>query len=165
MDESGYISINGRIKDMVIRGGENIYPLEIEDFLLTHEEVTDAQVIRFKQFFTVYIHSKKKFCKIFILHKKVVGIPDDRLGEELVAFIKIKKNSNIDNDSLKSYCKGKVRIYIIAEYSELIFALLLKISHFKIPKNFEFVDDFPRTVTGKIEKYKLKKLAEEMYKK
>jgi fatty-acyl-CoA synthase len=82
-----------------------------------------------------------------------------------VAFIKIKKNSNIDNDSLKSYCKGKVRIYIITEYSELIFALLLKISHFKIPKNFEFVDDFPRTVTGKIEKYKLKKLAEEIYKK
>jgi fatty-acyl-CoA synthase len=82
-----------------------------------------------------------------------------------VAFIKIKKNLNIDSDSLKSYCKGKVKIYIIAEYSELIFALFLKISHFKIPKNFEFVEDFPRTVTGKIEKYKLKKLAEEIYKK
>jgi acyl-CoA synthetase (AMP-forming)/AMP-acid ligase II len=71
MDESGYISINGRIKDMVIRGGENIYPLEIEDFLLTHEEVTDAQVIRFKQFFTVYIHSKKKnFVKFLFFIKR-----------------------------------------------------------------------------------------------
>jgi fatty-acyl-CoA synthase len=82
-----------------------------------------------------------------------------------VAFIKTKRNSNIDSDSLKSYCKGKVRVYVIAEYSELTFALLLKISHFKIPKNFEFIDDFPRTVSEKIEKYKLKKLAEEIYKK
>jgi fatty-acyl-CoA synthase len=115
MDESGYISISGRIKDMVIKGGENIYPLEIEDFLLTHEEVTDAQVIRFKHFFTVSIFTKFFFCKTLILHKKVVGIPDDRLGEELVAFITIKRNSNIDSDSLKSYCKGKVGVYIIAE--------------------------------------------------
>jgi fatty-acyl-CoA synthase len=83
----------------------------------------------------------------------------------LVAFIKIKRNSNINSDSLKGYCKGKVRVYIIAEYSELIFAPFLKISHFKIPKNFEIVDDFPRTVSGKIEKHKLKKLAQEIYKK
>jgi acyl-CoA synthetase (AMP-forming)/AMP-acid ligase II len=72
MDESGYISINGRIKDMVIRGGENIYPLEIEDFLLTHEEVTDAQVIRFKHIFTVHIYSKKKknFVKFLFFIKR-----------------------------------------------------------------------------------------------
>jgi fatty-acyl-CoA synthase len=82
-----------------------------------------------------------------------------------VAFIRIKKNSNIDSDSLKSYCKGKVRFYKSSRIFFTKFCSILKISHFKIPKNFEFVEDFPRTVTGKIEKYKLKKLAEEMYKK
>jgi len=70
MDESGYISINGRLKDMVIRGGENIYPLEIEDFLLTHEEVTDAQVIRFKHFFTVSIFTKKFVVKLLFFIKR-----------------------------------------------------------------------------------------------
>ncbi|CAG2105131.1 unnamed protein product, partial [Medioppia subpectinata] len=117
MDELGYISISGRLKDMIIRGGENIYPREIEDFIIKHEDVVDIQV---------------------------VGIPDERMGEDLVAFVIKKTNSTLDKDSLRSYCKGKI-------------------SHFKIPKNIEFVDDFPRTVTGKIEKYKLKQMAQQLY--
>ncbi|CAG2178289.1 unnamed protein product, partial [Oppiella nova] len=116
MDELGFISINGRLKDMIIRGGENIYPREIEDFLIKHDDVIDVQV---------------------------VGIPDERMGEDLVAFVIKKGDSSLDTDSLRDFCKGKI-------------------SHFKIPKNIEFVADYPRTVTGKVEKYKLKQMAQKL---
>ncbi|CAG2113769.1 unnamed protein product, partial [Medioppia subpectinata] len=117
MDELGYISMCGRLKEMIIKGGENIYPREIEEFIIKHDEVFDVQV---------------------------VGIPDERLGEDLVAFVIKTPNSTLDKDSLRSYCKGKI-------------------SDYKIPRNIEFVDDFPRTVTGKIQKFKLKQIAQQMY--
>ncbi|CAG2110469.1 unnamed protein product [Medioppia subpectinata] len=117
MDDSGFLYINGRIKEMIIRGGENIYPKEIEDFLMTHPSVADAQV---------------------------VGIPDKRLGEEMVAYIKLKTDGALDTGAVQKYCKGKI-------------------SHFKIPERVVFVTDFPRTVTGKVQKFKLKELAAKQY--
>lgn len=125
MNEEGYVSIVGRIKDMIIRGGENIYPREIEDFLLTHSSVIDINV---------------------------VGVPDERMGEEICAFVivKDKKASSLSSteqeemkNELKSFCKGQI-------------------SHFKIPKYIIFVDDFPRTVTMKVQKHRLKDMAKEM---
>ncbi|CAG2102123.1 unnamed protein product [Medioppia subpectinata] len=113
MDDCGYLYINGRINDMIIRGGENIYPKEVEDFLMTHPSIADAHV---------------------------VGIPDNRLGERLAAYIKLKADDALDTEAVKEYCKGKI-------------------SHFKIPESIEFVSDFPRTVTGKVQKFKLKELA------
>ncbi|CAG2119658.1 unnamed protein product, partial [Medioppia subpectinata] len=105
LDDSGYLYINGRIKDMIIRGGENIYPKEVEDFLMTHPSIAAAHV---------------------------VGIPDTRLGERLAAYIKLKADDVLDTEAVKEYCKGKI-------------------SHFKIPESIEFVPDFPRTVTGKVQ--------------
>ncbi|CAG2108823.1 unnamed protein product [Medioppia subpectinata] len=119
MDDSGYLYINGRIKDMIIRGGENIYPKEVEDFLMTHPSIAAAHVYH-----------------VFIL----VGIPDKRLGERLAAYIQLKADDALDTEAVKEYCKGKI-------------------SHFKIPESIEFVPDFPRTVTGKVQKFKLRELA------
>lgn len=116
MNNDGYFSINGRIKDMIIRGGENIYPREIEDLLLAHQAILDVNV---------------------------VGVPDDRMGEEIAACIILKKDfiqSDQLKESIRSFCKGKI-------------------SHFKIPKYILFMQDYPRTVTVKIQKNKLKDIA------
>lgn len=104
--------IVGRLKEMIIRGGENIFPKEIEDFFNAHPDISETHVI---------------------------GVPDERMGEELCAFIKICPNSTITADTLKAYCKGKI-------------------AHFKIPKYIKFVDDFPKTTSGKIQKFKLKEI-------
>ncbi|XP_077984125.1 medium-chain acyl-CoA ligase ACSF2, mitochondrial-like [Glandiceps talaboti] len=107
MDENGYVRIVGRMKDLVIRGGENIYPVEIEQFLYKHPKIEDVQVI---------------------------GIPDKRMGEELCAWIKLKAAQTADEDEIKNFCKGQI-------------------AHFKIPRYICFVDAFPLTVTGKVQKY------------
>ena len=118
MDEDGYIQIVGRIKDMVIRGGENIYPKEIEEFLYTHPAIEEVQV---------------------------TGIPDQKYGEELIAWVKLRPGSeSVTSDDLQAFCKGKI-------------------AHFKIPKHYKFVDAFPMTVTGKIQKFKMREISiEEM---
>ncbi|MDX1635362.1 MAG: AMP-binding protein [Marinobacter sp.] len=118
MDEDGYIQIVGRIKDMVIRGGENIYPKEIEEFLYTHPSIEEVQV---------------------------TGIPDEKYGEELIAWVKLRPDADpVTGADLQAYCKGKI-------------------AHFKIPKNYKFVDEFPMTVTGKIQKFKMREMSiEEM---
>jgi fatty-acyl-CoA synthase len=107
MDEEGYINIVGRIKDMVIRGGENVYPREIEEFLYTHPKVSDVQVI---------------------------GVPDPKYGEEIAAWIKLKPGQQATPDEIRDYCKGQI-------------------AHYKIPRYVMFVDSFPMTVTGKIQKF------------
>jgi fatty-acyl-CoA synthase len=110
LDEEDYCKITGRLKDMVIRGGENIYPREIEEFLYTHPAISDVQVI---------------------------GVPDLKYGEELMAWIKLKDSQKITPEEIKAFCKGKI-------------------SHYKIPRYVKFVDGFPMTVTGKIQKYKMR---------
>jgi fatty-acyl-CoA synthase len=113
MDEDGYLSIVGRIKDMVIRGGENIYPREIEEFLYTHPDVADVQVI---------------------------GVPSERYGEELMAWVRVKEGSSIAGEQLEEYCRGRIASY-------------------KIPRYWKFVDGYPMTVTGKIQKFKMREVA------
>ncbi|GAB2455912.1 AMP-binding protein [Comamonas humi] len=110
MDAEGYVNIVGRIKDMVIRGGENIYPREIEEFLYTHPQVQDVQV---------------------------VGVPDKRFGEELCAWIVVKAGQALDEDAVREFCKGRI-------------------AHYKVPRYIRFVDAFPMTVTGKIQKFKIR---------
>jgi fatty-acyl-CoA synthase len=107
MDEDGYVNIVGRIKDMVIRGGENVYPREIEEFLYTHPAVAEVQVI---------------------------GVPDPRYGEELMAWVKLRPEATATEDEVRDFCRGRI-------------------AHFKIPRYIRFVDDFPMTVTGKVQKY------------
>ena len=115
MDEDGYVSITGRIKDMVIRGGENIYPREIEEFLYTHPDMLDAQV---------------------------VGVPDVKYGEELMAWVRMREGSErpLDAASLKAFCEGKL-------------------AHYKIPRYVHVVDEFPMTVTGKVRKVEMREQA------
>jgi fatty-acyl-CoA synthase len=119
MANDGYVNIVGRIKDMIIRGGENIYPREIEEFLYTHDEIEDVQVI---------------------------GVPDERYGEELMAWIKPKAGSSLPSDpvmlhsQIKAYCDGKI-------------------AHFKVPRYVKLVDEFPMTVTGKIRKVEMREVA------
>jgi fatty-acyl-CoA synthase len=110
LDEDGYCKITGRLKDMVIRGGENIYPREIEEFLYTHQAISDVQVI---------------------------GVPDKKYGEELMAWIKLKKDAKATPEEIKNFCKGRI-------------------AHFKVPRYIKFVDEFPMTVSGKIQKYKMR---------
>jgi fatty-acyl-CoA synthase len=107
MDEEGYCNIVGRIKDMVIRGGENVYPREIEEFLYRHPKVQDVQVI---------------------------GIPDRRYGEELCAWVKLRDGENASAEEIRAFCEGQI-------------------AHYKIPRYVKFVDGFPMTVTGKIQKF------------
>ena len=102
MDESGYLFINGRIKDMIIRGGENIYPKEIEDFLMSNPLIADAHVIHLILFIIILSDS-------ITFDDKVVGVPHDRLGEDLVAYIKLKNSSSLDPSAVREFCKGKVR--------------------------------------------------------
>src|SRR4029078_11842686 len=104
--------ITGRIKDMVIPGGENIYPREVEEFLFTHPAVEQSAV---------------------------VGVPDLKYGEELCAWIKLKSGQQATADEIRTYCKTKL-------------------AHFKVPKYIKFVDAFPQTVTGKIQKFKIREM-------
>ncbi len=114
MDVDGYIAVTGRIKDMVIRGGENIYPREIEEFLYTHPDILDAQVI---------------------------GVPDERYGEELMAWIRLKAGApTMSEDDVRQYCTGQL-------------------AHYKIPRYVRVVDDFPMTVTGKVRKVEMREQA------
>ncbi len=115
MDDEGYIAIVGRSKDMVIRGGENVYPREIEEFLYTHEAISDVAV---------------------------VGIPDETYGEEIAAFVIVRERASIGEDEIREYCRGKI-------------------AHYKIPRYVRFVDELPMTVTGKIQKFKLREKATE----
>jgi fatty-acyl-CoA synthase len=111
MDEEGYLSITGRSKDMVIRGGENIYPREIEEFLYTHADIVDAQVI---------------------------GVPDERYGEELMAWIRLRPGAaEITVETLRTFCTGRL-------------------AHYKIPRYVRIVDNFPMTVTGKVRKVQMR---------
>lgn len=117
MDEDGYVAVTGRIKDMVIRGGENIYPREIEEFLYTHPDILDAQVI---------------------------GVPDERYGEELMAWIRMREGAEpLDAAAVREFCTGKL-------------------AHFKIPRYVHVVEEFPMTVTGKVRKAEMRELAREM---
>lgn len=111
MDDEGYVNIVGRIKDMVIRGGENIYPREIEEFLYSHPKISDVQVI---------------------------GVPDAKYGEELMAWVKLKEGETAVADDLRAFCEGKI-------------------AHYKIPRYWKFVDAYPMTVTGKIRKVEMRK--------
>ncbi len=115
MDEEGYVAITGRIKDLIIRGGENIYPRELEEFFYTHPAISDVQVI---------------------------GIPDPKYGEEVMAWIKIHEGKTLDEEELKAFCKGKI-------------------AHYKVPRYFKFTQDFPMTVTGKIQKFKMRDVSME----
>jgi fatty-acyl-CoA synthase len=113
MDADGYVNIVGRSKDMVIRGGENVYPREIEEFLYGHPEVRDVQV---------------------------VGVPDERLGEELAAFVIPRDASRFDGEAVREFCRGRI-------------------AHYKVPRYVIVVDEFPMTVTGKIQKFRLREQA------
>jgi fatty-acyl-CoA synthase len=113
MDDAGYVNIVGRIKDMIIRGGENIYPREIEEFLYAHPDVSDVQVI---------------------------GVPSARYGEEVMAWVKLREGAGTSEADLVAYCKDRIATY-------------------KIPRYWKFVDGFPMTVTGKIQKFKMREMA------
>ena len=113
MDEDGYVNIVGRLKDMIIRGGENIYPREIEEFLYTHPDVTDAQVI---------------------------GVPDERFGEVIMAWIQLESGATLTEDDIRTFCDGKI-------------------AHFKVPQYIRFVTEFPMTVTGKVRKIEMREQA------
>ncbi|BDM23863.1 MULTISPECIES: AMP-binding protein [Pseudomonas] len=113
MDEHGYVRIVGRNKDMIIRGGENIYPRELEEFFYTHPAVADAQV---------------------------VGIPCSRYGEEIVAWIKLHPGHSATVEELQGWCKARI-------------------AHFKVPRHFRFVEEFPMTVTGKVQKFRMREIS------
>ncbi len=113
MDDHGYVRIVGRIKDMIIRGGENVYPREIEEFLYTHPKIADVQV---------------------------VGVPDERYGEELMAWIVLRSEATLSEEDVRKFCRGQI-------------------AHYKIPRYVKFVDSFPMTITGKVQKYKMRDVA------
>jgi fatty-acyl-CoA synthase len=112
MDERGYLRITGRLKNMIIRGGENIYPREIEEYLHTHPDIVDVQVF---------------------------GVPDEKYGEEIAAWIILRSNSSVTPDMIQEFCSGQI-------------------SHQKMPKYVKFVNVFPMTVTGKIKKFRIREL-------
>jgi fatty-acyl-CoA synthase len=113
MADDGYVSIVGRIKDMVIRGGENIYPREIEEYLYSHPDIVDVQGI---------------------------GVPDERYGEELMMWVKLRPGATLTEEDVRDYCRGHI-------------------AHFKVPRYVRFVDEFPMTVTGKVQKYLMREQA------
>ncbi|WP_022666821.1 AMP-binding protein [Desulfospira joergensenii] len=117
MDEAGYLSITGRYKDMIIRGGENIYPREIEEFLYRMDEIKDVQV---------------------------AAVPSPKYGEEVGAFVVLKEGARIEPSDVKDFCRGKI-------------------SRYKIPRYVLFVTDYPMTASGKIQKYKLTEMSEEIW--
>jgi fatty-acyl-CoA synthase len=110
MDEAGYLNIVGRIKDMVIRGGENVYPREVEEFLYTHPAIEDVQVI---------------------------GVPDEKYGEELCAWVKLRPGAELTEEDVRAFCVGKI-------------------AHYKVPRYVRFTQEFPMTVTGKVQKFKMR---------
>jgi fatty-acyl-CoA synthase len=112
MDDEGYVDITGRLKDMIIRGGENIYPREIEEFLYAHPAIRDVQVF---------------------------GVPDNKYGEEVCAWVQLKDGARSDADDIKDFCNGQI-------------------THFKIPRHIRFVDEYPMTVTGKVRKFEMRNL-------
>ena len=107
LDEDGYCQIVGRIKDMLIRGGENIFPREIEEFIYQHPAVEQVEVI---------------------------GVPDEKYGEQVCAWIKLREGASATAEEIRDFCKGKI-------------------AHFKVPYYIKFVDSFPMTITGKVQKY------------
>jgi len=113
MDERGYCKITGRAKEMIIRGGENIYPREIEEFLFSHPKVKNVQII---------------------------GVPDEKYGEEIQAWIELREGETATADEIREYCKGRI-------------------AHYKIPRYVKFVTEYPMTVTGKIQKFKMREAA------
>ena len=113
MDDEGYVKIVGRLKDMIIRGGENIYPREIEEFLHSHPEVSEAQVI---------------------------GVPSERYGEEVMAWVRLRPGAALTKEALHAHCAGKI-------------------ASFKIPRHWKFVEEFPLTVTGKVQKFRMREIA------
>jgi fatty-acyl-CoA synthase len=113
MDADGYVKIVGRSKDMIIRGGENVYPREIEEFLYGHPDVADVQV---------------------------VGVPDERYGEEIAAFVVAREGAGLDDEAIRAYCQGRI-------------------AHYKVPRHVLVVAEFPMTVTGKVQKFKLREQA------
>lgn len=115
--EDGYYRITGRIKDMIIRGGENIYPREIEEFLYTHPAIADVQV---------------------------VGLPDEKFGEEVSAWVRLKPGHCLTEDDVRAFCKGRI-------------------AHYKIPRYVVFVEEYPTTVTGKIQKFRLREMGIERF--
>ena len=116
MDASGYVQVVGRIKDMIIRGGENVYPREVEEFLYTHPDIAEVQVF---------------------------GIPDERMGEEVCAWVQLRPGATMTSEALKAFCHDQI-------------------THFKIPKHIRFVEDYPMTVTGKIQKFLMREQMLEM---
>ena len=112
MDDQGYVNIVGRIKDLIIRGGENIYPREIEEFLYTCPEIADVQVF---------------------------GIPDERYGEEVCAWVILQEGLAFDEEALREFCRGRIARY-------------------KVPRYVRFVDAFPLTVTGKVQKFRMREI-------
>ena len=115
MDGDGYVNIVGRSKDMIIRGGENIYPREVEELLYVHEEVEDVQV---------------------------VGVPDSRYGEVVMAWVRLRPGATLEGEALRAWCRERM-------------------AHFKVPQHVKFVDEFPMTITGKVQKYKMREIAVE----
>lgn len=113
MDDEGYITISGRIKDLIIRGGENISPKEIEDFLYTYPNILDVQII---------------------------GVPSDRFGEEVMAWVKVRTGFGVTEQELLDYCQGKI-------------------AHYKVPKYWKFVEEFPMTISGKIRKVEMREIS------
>jgi fatty-acyl-CoA synthase len=113
MDDDGYVNIVGRIKDMIIRGGENVYPREVEEFLYTHPDVVDVQVI---------------------------GVPSERYGEEVMAWVRLRAGATTTVTALVDFCRGQIASY-------------------KIPRYWKFVDEFPTTVTGKVQKFRMREMA------
>jgi len=114
MDENGYVQVVGRLKDMIIRGGENIYPREIEEFLFTHPKIQDAAV---------------------------VGVPDEKYGEEVCVWVQLKENQTMDEEEIRTFCKDHI-------------------AYFKVPRYIRIVDAFPMTVTGKVQKFKMREQTE-----
>jgi fatty-acyl-CoA synthase len=117
MDEDGYVRITGRAKDMIIRGGENIYPREIEEFLYTHPEISDVQVY---------------------------GVPDEKYGEKVAAAVQLRQDSELTAEEVRDYCRENI-------------------ARFKVPEYVDFVEEYPMTASGKIQKYKLREAAVERH--
>jgi fatty-acyl-CoA synthase len=113
MDADGYVNIVGRIKDMIVRGGENVYPREVEEFLITHPAINAVQV---------------------------TGVPDARYGEEIIAWVALEIGQTLTDEDIKIYCRETI-------------------AHYKVPRYIRFTDDFPMTVTGKVQKFKMREIS------
>jgi fatty-acyl-CoA synthase len=112
MDPDGYVAVVGRLKDMIIRGGENIYPREIEEFLFTHPDIKDA---------------------------KVIGVPDEKYGEEVCAWVQLRQRATLDEEAIRAFCKEHI-------------------AYFKVPRYVRLVEAFPMTVTGKVQKFRMREI-------